>query len=72
MIGNVAKIEELTEGNTVFRRVLYSGLKLQLVLMSVAAGEELGGEIHADRDPCRYGSVLLSVIKEIGTKAAQK
>lgn len=50
MIGNVAKIEELTEGNTDFRRVLYSGLKLQLVLMSVAAGEELSGEIHADTD----------------------
>ena len=50
MIGYVANIEELTEGNTDFRRVLYSGLKLQLVLMSVAPGEELGGEIHADTD----------------------
>ncbi len=50
MIGYVASIEELTEENTDFRRVLYSGSKLQLVLMSVKPGEELGGEIHADTD----------------------
>lgn len=50
MLGYVANIEELTEENTDFRRVLYSGSKLQLVLMSVAPGEELGGEIHADTD----------------------
>ena len=50
MIGFVADIEELTEENTDFRRVLYSGSKLQLVLMSIAPGEELGGEIHADND----------------------
>ena len=50
MIGYVANIEELTEDNTDFRRVLYSGSKLQLVVMSVMPGEELGGEIHADTD----------------------
>ncbi len=50
MIGYVADIEELTEENTDFRRVLYSGSKLQLVLMSVEPGEELGGEIHTDTD----------------------
>lgn len=50
MIGYVANIEDLTEKNTDFRRVLYSGSKLQLVLMSVAPGQELGGEIHADTD----------------------
>lgn len=50
MIGYVANIEELTEENTDFRRVLYSGSKLQLVLMCVKPGEELGGEIHADTD----------------------
>jgi mannose-6-phosphate isomerase-like protein (cupin superfamily) len=50
MIGYVANIEGLTEENTDFRRVLYSGTKLQLVLMSVKPGEELGGEIHADTD----------------------
>lgn len=50
MHGYVADIEELTEGNTDFRRVLYSGGKLQLVLMSIPPGEEIGGEVHADTD----------------------
>ena len=50
MIGYVANIEQLTQKNTNFRHVLYSGTKLQLVLMSVEPGEELGGEVHADAD----------------------
>lgn len=50
MKGYVADIEELTDENTDFRRVLYSGSKLQLVLMSVKPGEEIGGEVHADTD----------------------
>jgi mannose-6-phosphate isomerase-like protein (cupin superfamily) len=50
MIGYVANIEELTDENTDFRHVLYSGIKLQLVLMSLEPGTEIGGEIHADTD----------------------
>jgi mannose-6-phosphate isomerase-like protein (cupin superfamily) len=50
MKGYFGNIEDLTEENTDFRRVLYSGSKLQLVLMAVPPGEELGGEIHADTD----------------------
>ena len=50
MNGYCADIEELTEENTDFRRVLYSGTKLQLVLMSLQPGQEIGGEIHADTD----------------------
>lgn len=50
MIGYVADIEKLTEENTDFRRVLYSGTKLQLVLMSLKPGEEIGGEVHAETD----------------------
>ncbi len=50
MIGYVGNIEELTDENTDFRRVLYSGTKLQLVLMSLEHGTEIGGEIHADTD----------------------
>ena len=50
MIGYVGNIQVLTQENTDFRRVLYSGAKLQLVLMSVGPGEELGGEIHAETD----------------------
>jgi mannose-6-phosphate isomerase-like protein (cupin superfamily) len=50
MKGYFGNIEELTEANSDFRRVLYSGSKLQLVLMAVPPGEELGGEIHSDTD----------------------
>lgn len=50
MIGYFGNIEELAEENTDFRRVLYSGAKLQLVLMSLPPGAEIGGEIHADTD----------------------
>lgn len=50
MNGYIGNIEELTDDNTDFRRVLYSGAHLQLVLMSVAPGQELGGEIHSNTD----------------------
>jgi mannose-6-phosphate isomerase-like protein (cupin superfamily) len=50
MKGYFGNVEELTEENTDFRRVLYSGSQLQLVLMAVPPGEELGGEIHSDTD----------------------
>ena len=43
-------IEELTEANEDFRRVLYTGEHLQLVLMTLQPGEEIGEEVHADRD----------------------
>ncbi|WP_114226657.1 MULTISPECIES: cupin domain-containing protein [Sphingomonas] len=43
-------LEELTIANNDFRRVLYTGEHLQLVLMSLAAGEEIGEEVHEDRD----------------------
>jgi mannose-6-phosphate isomerase-like protein (cupin superfamily) len=48
--GFVADIEELTEQNSDFRRVLYTGKNLQLVLMAIQPGEEIGEETHADRD----------------------
>lgn len=50
MKGFVANIEQLTEENTDFRRVLYTGTNLQLVLMSLAPGDEIGEEVHDDRD----------------------
>jgi len=48
--GFIADIERLTEENSDFRRVLYTGKHLQLVLMSLAPGEEIGGETHPDHD----------------------
>jgi len=50
MKGFVSDIEDLTEHNVDFRRVLYTGKNLQLVLMSIAPGEDIGEEIHPDRD----------------------
>jgi mannose-6-phosphate isomerase-like protein (cupin superfamily) len=50
MKGYLADIEDLTMRNTDFRRVLYTGHNLQLVLMSLRPGEEIGLESHDDRD----------------------
>lgn len=50
MKGFVGNIEQLTEDNRDFRRVLYTGHNLQLVLMSIEPGDEIGEEVHADRD----------------------
>lgn len=50
MKGFVDDIEALTESNTDFRRVLYTGHHLQLVLMALQPGDEIGEEVHADRD----------------------
>ena len=50
MQGFVADIEKLTVENTDFRRVLYTGKYLQLVLMTLQPGEEIGSEVHEDHD----------------------
>ena len=50
MKGFVDDIEELTESNKDFRRVLYTGKHLQLVLMSLKPGEEIGEEVHHTHD----------------------
>ena len=50
MKGFVDDIGRLTESNADFRRVLYTGHYLQLVLMTLAPGDEIGEEVHEDRD----------------------
>lgn len=50
MKGFVDDIEELTEDNDDFRRVLYTGKHLQLVLMALRPGEEIGEEVHETHD----------------------
>ncbi|MBV1713116.1 MAG: cupin domain-containing protein [Desulfomicrobium sp.] len=50
MKGFVDDIEKLTEGNGDFRRVLYTGKNLQLVLMAIEPGGEIGAEVHDDGD----------------------
>ena len=43
-------IEKLTVQNMDFRRVVYTGKHLQLVLMTLQPGEEIGAEVHEDTD----------------------
>jgi mannose-6-phosphate isomerase-like protein (cupin superfamily) len=43
-------IEDLTEENEDFRRVIYTGQHLQLVVMALQPGEEIGEEVHPNRD----------------------
>jgi mannose-6-phosphate isomerase-like protein (cupin superfamily) len=50
MKGYVENIEEATLANEDFRRVLYTGKNLQLVLMTLQPGEEIGEEVHEDID----------------------
>lgn len=50
MKGFVDDIEKLTEENEDYRRVLYTGKHLQLVLMALRPGEEIGEEVHETHD----------------------
>jgi mannose-6-phosphate isomerase-like protein (cupin superfamily) len=50
MHGLVTDIEDDTEANSDFRRVLYTGHNLQLVLMALAPGEDIGEEVHQTHD----------------------
>lgn len=50
MQGYIGNIETVTEENSHFRRVLYTGRRLQLVVMSLLPGEEIGEEVHDDGD----------------------
>ena len=50
MKGYCENIEQRTVENEDFRRVLYTGHNLQLVAMSINPGEEIGSEVHDDRD----------------------
>ena len=50
MKGYVDDIERATVENGDFRRVLYTGKNLQLVLMTLQPGDEIGEEVHEDRD----------------------
>lgn len=48
--GYVVHLESVTESNTDFRRVLYTGKHSQLVLMNLKPGEEIGTEVHGHLD----------------------
>lgn len=50
MTGYFGPIEEETEDNGYFRKVLYTGKYMQLVVMCLQGGEEIGKEIHDNVD----------------------
>jgi len=50
MKGYVDDIQARTLENEDFRRVLYTGKNLQLVLMTLPPGCDIGEEVHEDRD----------------------
>lgn len=50
MTGYLGSIEVETLENTYFRKVLYTSKHLQLVVMCLQGGEEIGNEVHPDVD----------------------
>ena len=48
--GYKENIEKLTIENDNFRKVLYTGAHMQLVLMSLKPKEEIGSEVHMEND----------------------
>ena len=50
MIGWVGNIEEATIANSTFRTVLFTGERVQLTVMRLAPGEEIGLEMHSHLD----------------------
>ncbi len=50
MAGFVIDIEEQTEANNDFRRVIFTAPHSQLVLMALQSGEEIGLEVHENVD----------------------
>ena len=50
MKGFKSNIENDTLENKNFRKVLYTGKHLQLVVMSLKKGEDIGEEVHHDND----------------------
>lgn len=46
MKGFIGDIEKITEANENFREVLYTARHLQLVVMSLRPGEDIGEEVH--------------------------
>jgi mannose-6-phosphate isomerase-like protein (cupin superfamily) len=50
MKGYLDNIEEITLNNQYFRKVLFTGQNMQLVVMSIDPNEDIGLEIHSQND----------------------
>ncbi|MBI1866537.1 MAG: cupin domain-containing protein [Candidatus Staskawiczbacteria bacterium] len=71
MKGFVKNIEEISLENENFRKVLYTSKNIQLVIMSLKPGEEIGEEVHQLDQfiRCESGTgkaILDSIEHEIG------
>lgn len=63
MAGWVGDIEQETLGNEHFRRVVFTGRRMQMTVMAIAPGEEIGLEMHEDLDQflrIEQGSALVT------------
>ncbi|MCA9387266.1 cupin domain-containing protein [Candidatus Dojkabacteria bacterium] len=49
-VGYANNIEKETLSNDYFRKVIYTGANMQLVVMSLKPGEDIGMEVHEDHD----------------------
>ena len=64
-----ANIEQLTLSNRLFRRALWTGSKLQVTLMNILPGNDVGLEIHENTDQffyveSGYAKVLMGKCKD--------
>jgi len=50
MKGYIDNIEDRTKNNKSFRKVLFTGSHMQLVVMSLKPGEDIGEEVHDNVD----------------------
>ena len=50
MLGWIGDIEHATLENATFRTVVFTGEHMQLTVMSIPPGEDIGREVHSDRD----------------------
>lgn len=50
MAGWIGDIEAATLANDTFRTVLFTGTQMQLTVMRLQVGEEIGHEVHPDLD----------------------
>lgn len=66
----IENIVEKAKENTYFRQVLDTGVYTQVVIMSIAVGEEIGEETHTDNDQALYlvegeGKTVLNGVEKI-------
>ncbi|MBP9670641.1 cupin domain-containing protein [Candidatus Woesebacteria bacterium] len=63
MIGHVGNIEDETEKNNYFRKVIFTSGHTQLVVMALQVGEDIGVETHKENDQFfRLESGMLKIV----------